>query len=414
MHRQIVCIDLKTFYASCECIDRGLNPHKTSLVVTDIKRGGNSSITLAVTPYLKKLGVKSRCRVFELPRISNIIYVRPRMRFYLQKSMEILNIYYDFFSEEDIYVYSVDEVFIDLTPYLKLYNKSSVELIKMVISKIYEQTKLEACAGIGENMVIAKLALDIKAKKHKNSICYWSLQDFQDNLWPMKDLHKVWGIGFAMEKRLNSLGIKTIGELAIYDRNLMKKQLGIYGVSLIDKANGIDYDVISHSHHEILPKSIGQAQTLMTMYRKEEIPLLFKEMAEELCMKLRIKNIGAKTVQFFVSYDRKSNSKVFNKAFSLDFTTDSVEDIMEVINFFVHEYCLNYGIKKVGLSLTNLSYLKSKQLNLFYDVIENEKINQTRDLIRTKYGKNSLGYASKLLSHSTALKRSKLIGGHHE
>ena len=167
--RNILCIDLKSFFASCECIERGLDPFKTPLVVAN-KKQGNGAITLAVTPYLKKQGVKSRGRLFEIP--SNIEYMiaNPRMNLYISKSQEVISIYLDFISEEDLHIYSIDECFLDVTNYLKLYNKTDMELAEEILKSIYEKTGLTATCGIGPNMLLAKISMDIEAKHNFNNI----------------------------------------------------------------------------------------------------------------------------------------------------------------------------------------------------------------------------------------------------
>jgi DNA polymerase V len=147
LHKHILCIDLKSFYASVECALSGYDPFKTPLVVADKSRGGGS-IVLAVTPYLKKLGVPNRCRIYELPKNINIIYRKPRMEKYLEYSTRIIEMYLDYVSEDDMYIYSIDEVFLDVTGYLKYYQKSDYEIGKMIIDRIYKDTKIYSTCGI--------------------------------------------------------------------------------------------------------------------------------------------------------------------------------------------------------------------------------------------------------------------------
>ena len=169
MDKVIAVIDLKAFYSYVECLDRGLDPFKTPLVVADKERSVNT-IVLSVTPYLKSRGVPSRLRIKELPKGYNYIYATPRMSRYLEMSAEVVNIFLDFVAEEDIHVYSIDEAFINITPYLSYYKKTGIEIVKDIIKAIKDKTGLMATAGIGDNFFLAKVALDIYAKKEKDGV----------------------------------------------------------------------------------------------------------------------------------------------------------------------------------------------------------------------------------------------------
>ena len=166
-----ICIDLKTFFASVECVERGLDPFKTDLIVADIARS-KGAICLAISPKMKERGIKNRCRVYEIPRDVKPIVAKPRMKKYIEYAAKIYGIYLDYFSKEDIFVYSIDEVFIDATTYLKAYKKNEVCLAKDIIEDIYRRTGICATAGIGTNMYLAKIALDILSKHNKSHIGY--------------------------------------------------------------------------------------------------------------------------------------------------------------------------------------------------------------------------------------------------
>ncbi len=161
--RHFLCIDLKSFFASCECIERGLNPFTTPLVVAN-KNQGNGAITLAVTPYLKSQGIKGRTRLYEIPKNIKYTIVNPRMKLYLEKSREVVGIYLDYVAKEDLHIYSIDECFLDVTDYLNLYKKTDYELALDILNKITKKTGLTATCGIGPNMLLAKVAMDIEAK----------------------------------------------------------------------------------------------------------------------------------------------------------------------------------------------------------------------------------------------------------
>jgi len=204
IHKNVICIDLKSFYASVECVLRGLNPFTTPLVVADKSRS-NGSVVLAVTPYLKRRGVKSRCRVYELPNDPAIIFAKPRMKKYLEFSTRIIEIYLKYVSYEDMHIYSVDEVFLDLTSYLQYYNKTDEEMAEIILKDILHTTKIPATCGVGPNMLLSKLALDIESKKSPTFIAKWTYDDVPTKLWPITPLSKMWGIGRNMERNLNRL-----------------------------------------------------------------------------------------------------------------------------------------------------------------------------------------------------------------
>ena len=165
----ILSIDLKSFFASCECIARGLDPFSTPLVVANPNQGGGA-ITLAVTPYLKKQGVPSRGRIFEIPKNIKYKIVPPRMNYYVAMSKKVIGVYLQYVAKEDLHVYSIDECFLDVTHYLKLYKKTDYELAEEILKEITKQTGLTATCGIGPNILLAKIAMDTEAKKYKNGI----------------------------------------------------------------------------------------------------------------------------------------------------------------------------------------------------------------------------------------------------
>ncbi len=243
LYRHILCIDLKSFYASVECAILGLDPFTTPLVVADKSRG-SGSIVLAVSPYLKTLGVPSRCRIHEIPPDLPIIFQKPRMETYLEYSTKIIEIYLRFISEDDLYVYSIDEAFLDITEYLNYYQMTELEMAKLILKTIYEETKLYATCGIGQNMLMAKLALDIESKKAPDFIAKWTYEDIPTKLWPVTPLSEMWGIGRQMERHLNRLGLNTIGDIAHYNPDTLKRIFGILGEELYYHTHGIDMSMI--------------------------------------------------------------------------------------------------------------------------------------------------------------------------
>ena len=413
--RNIMCIDLKSFFASCECIERGLDPFKIPLVVANPNQG-NGAITLAVTPYLKSQGVASRSRLYEIPKNIKYTIVPPRMKLYIEKSKEVVSIYLDYVASEDLHIYSIDECFLDVTDYLKLYKKTDYELAEEILNKIYEQTGLTATCGIGPNLLLAKVAMDIEAKKYKNGIAKWTYNDVPTKLWSITPLSKMWGIGSRMERNLNILNIYTIGDLAKYDPHKLKDKFGIIGLELWNHANGIDLSRISDFKVQAKDKSYSHSQVLFKDYNETNIRIIINEMVDLLCARLRENNKQTTVIGLGISYSKEINSGFYH-SLKLDVPTDINKDIIKYCNMIFDRYYEFLPIRKINISCGGLIPKKGIQLNLFEnnDTIENEKkINETIDEIKNKFGKNSLIKASSLLPDSTAIERNTKIGGHHE
>ena len=415
LHKNIICIDLKSFYASVECAISGLDPFKTPLVVADKKRGGGA-IVLAVSPYLRGFGVPSRCRVYELPKNINIIFRKPKMERYLEYSTRIVELYLRFVSEEDIYVYSVDEVFIDLTGYLNYYKMTDYEFAKMMLKTIYDETKLYGTCGIGPNMLIAKFALDIESKHSSKFIAKWNYEDLPNKLWPVTPLSKMWGIGHSMETSLNKLGIYKIGDLAKYDVKKLKKKFGIIGEELYYHSHGIDMSLVQDKKKaEPKSKSYGIGQTLFHNYYKPEIYQIIREMVDDLCRRLRLSNKLAKTVQFGFSYSKEVGGG-FARQLKLEQPSQNQSSIYKACLQLMDKFYDNSPIRVVKISVTNIVEKKGYQVSLFEDIKQITKehaVFSTMDVIKEKYGKNSINRASSELRHSTIKKRNDMIGGHN-
>lgn len=411
--RNILCIDLKSFFASVECVARNLDPYTTPLVVCDPKQIG--AITLAVTPYLKKQGIKGRTRVYDIPKHIKYIKVPPRMRLYQQKSKEVISIFLDFIAEEDIHVYSIDEAFLDVTDYLHLYNKSAYELAMTILNTIYKKTGLTATAGLGPNMLLAKVAMDIEAKNNDDNIAYWDYADIETKLWKISPLSKMWGIGPRMEKRLNALGLYSIGDIAKYDKFKLKRLFGVMGLDLWMHCNGIDPTRIKDlKKQEVKDKSFSHSQVLFKDYFAFNIPIIIYEMIDVLCRRLRSEKYLCKSIGFGISYSKKVGGGFYHSQ-NLDVLTNEAEVIYKVCMFIFDQYYNNLPIRKVSISLSHLVENTQIQLNLFesFDEVETkERINSTIDEITNRYGKNSLLKASSLLKDSTIIDRNNKIGGH--
>ena len=237
-----VCIDLKSFYASVECRERGLDPLTTNLVVADPERT-EKTICLAVSPAMKALGVPGRCRVFEIPAGIDYIMAPPRMQLYIDYSAEIYAVYLKYISKEDIHVYSIDEVFMDVTEYLGMYQMTAKELSIRIMDDILQTTGITATAGIGSNLYLAKVALDITAKHVEDHIGILDEETYRRTLWDHKPLTDFWRIGRGISNRLARAGITTMGEIAQTEEDLLYQMFGIDAELLIDHAWGREAEV---------------------------------------------------------------------------------------------------------------------------------------------------------------------------
>ena len=415
MNRHILCIDLKSFFASVECVERGLDPFTTPLVVAS-KRNGNGAITLAVTPFLRKKGIKGRTRLYEIPK--NITYqiVEPRMSLYIKKSKEVINIYADFVSFEDLHIYSIDECFLDVTDYLHYFQKTDYELAEEILKTIEEKTGLTATCGIGPNLLLAKLSMDIEAKKYKNGIAKWNYEDIKTKLWPITPLSKVWGIGSRLEKKLNNLGIQTIGDLACQDPAYLQKKFGVIGKELWEHANGIDHSTIKDFQKEVKEKSFSHSQVLFKNYYNEEIYLIIKEMLEVLTARLRENHKETSLLGLGITYSKEIGDGFFHSC-KLDQATDRTTTLYSLcLHILDRFYIKDMPIRKVSISLGSLREKKMAQLDLFETIEEKhkkEKMAHAIDEVHKRFGKNSLLKASSLLEYSTIKDRNQKIGGHH-
>lgn len=416
LHRNIICIDLKSFYASVECALRGLNPFTTPLVVAD-KTRSNGSVVLAITPFLKKRGVKSRCRVFELPDDPRIIFAKPRMKKYLEYSTRIIEIYLKYVSFEDIHIYSVDEVFLDLTTYLKYYKKTSEEMAAVILQDILNETKIPATCGIGPNMLMSKLALDIESKNAPSFIAKWDYEDIPSKLWPVTPLSKMWGIGPRMEQNLNRLGLYKIGDIANYPLEKLQKYWGVMGEELYHHAHGIDMSLMNEKLvYKPVGKSYGMGQTLFQDYDANSVTQIILEMTDEVTKRLRTGEKKAYTVNLGISYSRDTGGGGFNRQMTLPFPTCNEAEIFTACMTLFDEFYDDSPIRKVTIRVTNLVKEFHVQMNLFKDmnkVLKDHKLHSSLDNIKFRYGKSAILRASSLTDDSTLRARNTMVGGHN-
>lgn len=414
MDKYFAVFDLKAFYASYECVERGLDPFKTPLAVTDTTRK-ESTIVLSVSPYLKALGVTSRCRRKDLPtNIDNMIYAIPQMEKYVKKSAEIVSIFLNYFGEDDIHIYSIDELFVYLSPYLKLYKLGPIDLCLKIQNEILKKTGLTMTCGIGPNMFLAKVADDKFAKNQKNFIFMLTKENFKDYLWKIKPLSELWGISTGYEKKLNELGIYDVGQLANFNKDILKDKLGIIGEELFEHANGIDNTDIRNKYFPI-NHNLNLGQVLMRDYRYDETLLIIEEMVDDLAFRLRNFDLETENVSLYIRYSF-SQEGGFNKQLNLSSPTSDNKRIYESLKLlFLNNVKKNALIRQVGISFNKLSKPKTRQLSLFdnYELEnKNKDLYNTLDYIKENYGEDALLRGSSLLKSSTSKLRHSQIGGH--
>lgn len=412
LKRNFLCIDLKSFFASCECLERKVDPFSYPLVVANPNQG-SGAITLAVTPYLKTLGVPSRGRLYEIPKNIKYTIAKPRMSLYLEKSREVVEVYLKYVAKEDLHIYSIDECFLDVTDYLKMYNKTDYELALDILKDIRISTGLYATCGIGPNMLLAKISMDTEAKHNKDFIAKWTYEDIPTKLWNISPLSKVWGIGPRMEKNLNKLNIYSVYDLAHYDRNKLKQKFGIIGFELWNHANGIDLSRIKDMD-KIIDKSYSHSQVLFKDYNGENIKVIIREMVEVIGLRLHKNHKACTVIGLGIGYSKSIGGSFYHQV-KLNHPTDLERDILANCLMIFDKFYEDLPIRKVTISCGNLTNKDGVQLNIFDNITElkeQEQIDKAILEIKDKYGKNALLKASSLLDDSTIYERNKKIGGH--
>lgn len=406
-------IDMKSFYASCECAARGLDIFSTPLAVCDPERTENT-IVMSVTPYLKKkYGAKNVERMKDLPKVDGMIYAKPRMAYYVKTSAKVVSIFLDFVSEEDLHVYSIDESFLRLTPYLGMYRCSAEELVFRIQKRIKDELGLIATAGLGPNMFLAKVCLDQEGKKKPPFIARWSMEDVPTKLWKIP-LMDVWGISGGIATRLRKMGISTLEGVAKTDVSFLQEEFGIMGVQLHDLANGIDRTDIRKKY---VPKerSLSVGQTLIRDYSLDEAKLILREMTDDVCYRLRLAGQKARVVSLYMGYSASSGGG-FSAQSRLNWPSDSNEKIYQTVLGILSCKYDGSPIRNLGVSLGGLCEEENDQLSLFQGEDEERKQKQiwgAIDQISARYGRNAVLRASSLKEESTIKERHQQIGGHH-
>ncbi len=415
-NRSYLCIDLKSFYASVECVERGLDALKTNLVVADPERS-EKTICLAISPSMKALGIKNRCRVFEIPKHVSYIMAPPRMKLYIAYSADIYGIYLKYVAKEDIHVYSIDEAFLDVTNYLSLYQMTAKELARTIMGDIFTQTKITATAGIGTNLYLAKIALDITAKHVDDHIGELDEEAYCRTLWKHKPLTDFWRVGAGTVKRLLSVGLLTMGDIAHADEDMLYRLFGIDAELLIDHAWGRETTTMADiKAYRPESSSISSGQVLSRDYDFEECRLAVKEMTDALCLDMAEKNLVTDSVTLMIGYSNGLSLKPAHGTASLPASANTyraiIPHVMEVYERVVNPHI---PIRRLGLSANNVTEEVYKQYNFLVDEMETEKDRRLQKAaleIKKKYGKNALVRGMDLQDAGTTIERNRQIGGH--
>lgn len=494
-NKAYIAIDLKSFYASVECVDRGLDPLDTNLVVADPTRT-EKTICLAVSPSLKSYGIPGRARLFEaIQKVREVnaqrkykapghsfshesyfhselikdpsaeltfITAPPRMAHYMEVSTRIYNVYLKYIAPEDIHVYSIDEVFIDATDYLKTYGMTPRELAMKMVLDVLETTGITATAGVGTNLYLCKIAMDIYAKHcepDKNGVRIAELDEmsYRRILWDHRPLTDFWRVGRGISKKLEEHGMYTMGDVArcsvgresdYYNEDLLYKLFGVNAELLIDHAWGWEPTEISDiKSYRPESSSLSSGQVLQEPYEFSKAKLVLKEMADLLSLELVSKRIVADQIVLTVGYDIESLKKSYSGAVETDRygrkipkTAHSSENIgrytsstklicetaMKLFDRIVDKELLVRRMYIVANHIITENDAEKEheyiQLNLFSDTgkqeAEENELKKEKDMqkailkIKSKYGKNSIIKGMNLKEGATALERNRQIGGH--
>ena len=410
------CIDLKSFYASVECVERGLDPMRANLAVADPERG-SGTLCLAISPSMKAMGVKNRCRVYQIPKHINYIMAPPRMKLYIDYSADVYAVYLKYFAKEDIHVYSIDEAFLDATEYLSLYGLTARELAGRVMDEVKKATGLTAAAGIGTNLYLAKVALDITAKHVQGNIGYLDENLYQETLWDHRPLTDFWRVGGGIEKRLGHVGILTMGDLAQADEDMLYRMFGIDAELLIDHAWGRESTSMEDiKSYQPKSNSLSTSQVLLRDYTFGEGRLLVKEMVDSLCLDLASQGLAARSLTVTVGYSHEAGQEPSSGSVSMPTAVNSYSMAAPyALGVYERIAQRDKPIRKLSVSCNGVAHEVYGQYHLFTDdaALERERRLQQAVLeIKRRYGRNALVRGMDLLEAGTTLERNRQIGGH--
>lgn len=411
-----VCIDLKSFYASAECVARGLDPFKTNLVVADPERS-DKTICLAVSPAMKALGVPGRCRVFEIPKTIEYIMAQPRMQMYIDKSAEIYGIYLKYISKEDIHVYSIDEVFMDVTDYLGLYKMDAPTLARTIMQDIFTTTGITSSAGVGTNLYLAKIAMDIVAKHSKDHIGILDEETYCRTMWHHKPMKDFWRVGPGTVRTLARNGMETMYDVAHADVKLLYHLFGIDAELLIDHAWGRESTTMADiKAYKPRTNGMSNGQVLPRDYGHEEGALVIREMADQLSLELAGKRKVTESITIYLGYSNYLHTEGERGTVKLSVATNSARIIapaVEQLYYRIKDPSLD--VRRMYVVFNNITDDDYIQYDLFTKPEEMErdtKVQQAMISIKERFGKNAVLKGMNLEEGGTTIERNNQIGGH--
>ncbi len=410
-NRPIMCIDMKCFYASCVAMLHGLNILENPVaVVANFDQPG--SVVLAASPLMKeKFKIKTGSRRYEIPKHPDIRLFEPKMSFFIQMSMTITNLISNYVPVEAIHVYSVDESFVDLTGTEKLWG-SPEETAKEIQRAILDQFNVPSAVGMGPNMLIAKLALDLDAKK--TGFAKWTYEDIPKKLWPVRPLSEMWGIGKRMEANLNAMGIQTVGGLANADLEELEERFGVMGNQLYHHAWGIDLSKLGEPLITNGALSFGKGQMLMRDYHtRKDISVVLLEMCEDVMKRARDAGFVGRTISLGLSYSHNAMTKGFHRSKTIAVPTSETLVMYKACIELLDEHFAGEPARQLSVRISNLEKEHSIQLDLFDErKPQRQIIGPTMDAIRNRFGATSILRAVSYTRAGTAIKRDRLVGGH--
>ena len=414
-----MCLDLKSFYASVECADLGVDPFTTPLVVADASRG-LGAITLAISPALKALGVKNRCRLFEIPSTIEYIAVKPRMRRYMEVSASIYGVLLEYVAPEDIHVYSIDEYFIDVTPYSRLYKKTYYDLALLFKEKVLDRTHIHATVGLGSNLFLAKVALDVLAKHASQGIGVLNEGLFKEKIWYHQPITDIWQIGKGIAHRLHKYGVVDLHGITTVPEDRWYKEFGVNAELLIDHAWGRETCTMKEIHaYRPAKHSLSRGQILLRNYSYEECFVPLREMVESLLLELIAEEALTKHISLGVRYADRTvkgtggSRRLSKYTCSLEILSQAVLDLYKET---VHRY---QEIRQLSVGfddLVNRAAVPWEEDLFSDDQKEEEKsyqVERTVLEIKERFGGNSILRASSLQEEGTMQFRNTLVGGHN-
>lgn len=410
-NRPIMCIDMKCFYASCIAMLHGIDILETPVaVVANFDQPG--SVVLAASPLMKeKYKIKTGSRRYEIPKHPDIQLFEPKMSFFIQMSMTITKLIANYVPVDAIHVYSVDESFVDLTGTEKLWG-SPEQAAREIQAAILDQYNVPSAVGLGPNMLMAKLALDLEAKK--TGFAQWTYDDIPKKLWPVRPLSEMWGIGKQMEANLNKLGIQTVGGLANANLNDLEEQFGVMGNQLYYHAWGIDLSKLGEPLITNGALSFGKGQMLMRDYHtRKDLSVVLLEMCEDVMKRARDAGFVGRTISLGLSYSRNAMTKGFHRSRTIDTPTNETLVMYKTCIELLDEHFAGEPARQLSVRISNLEREHSIQLDLFDErKPQRQLIGPTMDAIRNRFGATALLRAVSFTGAGTAIKRDRLVGGH--